>query len=183
MSHFAVYRAARARVCGVRFGGWLVVGLLCRLPRLTVEVGLNANTSFIRAATRGSYVELTRRWATNDTVTVQLPMALEGSEYAGVNQVAGARRFAYLYGPTLLAAVPDPALLPALLPTLLPTLWNTTTDCLEIKGVDPTAPQTWLTQPDAEELRFTSRDVPGVAFVPYFQVQDELFTVYPCFRL
>ena len=88
--------------------------------------------------------------------------------------MAGARRFGHLFGPTLLAAVPDDPSSP---------LWNSTTDCLDIEGVDPTTPASWLVQatPDPAGLRFTSSRAPGVTFMPYYEVQDQLMTVYPCF--
>ena len=69
----------------LRIPGWL--------PTATVAIGLNGNTSFIKAAGRGSYAEIRRVWHPNDTLTVRLEMELTAVEYLGVNQVAGARRF------------------------------------------------------------------------------------------
>ena len=73
-----------------------------------------------------TYATLDRRWRDGDRLSLSLPMELRATYYVGKNQVAGTQRWAYEYGPTLLAARPTAE-----------GAWDTKKDCLVIKGVKP----------------------------------------------
>jgi hypothetical protein len=50
-----------------------------------------------------------------------------------------------------------------------------------LQGATPAAPQEWLQPTGGDALHFTVRSVPGALFLPYYEVQEQLFEVYPCF--
>jgi DUF1680 family protein len=141
-----------------------------------VIIGLNGNTSFAKAAT-GTYLNVTRTWRDGDIVSLSLPMELKATKYVGLNAIAGAQRFAYEWGPTLLAARNATA-----------AAWDSKMECIPIRGVDGAEPAAWLDQ-DMEAMRqgmirFVPSEASGVTdidFVPYFDVMDESMTVYPCY--
>lgn len=145
----------------------------CRIPAWagpgSIAVGLNGNARYA-TATAGSYLAIQRDWQSGDAITLSLPMKLTPTRYVGLNRINGSERYAFEYGPTLLAAVPSS-----------PTLWNNATNCLHIPH-SPTTPDTWLTPIKGSPLHF-SVAVGGstVVFMPYFEVDDQLMTVFPCF--
>ena len=163
-------------------GGALEFSVDLRIPAWTaaaqVRIGLNGNATFA-IGQAGSYVPIRRAWRDGDVLALDLPMALRATEYVGLNQVRGFRRVAYEFGPTLLAARPT-----------APGAWSNATDCLELDGAlaDPLDPSSWLTQAPSPTGAPTLHFVPteraqslSVELVPYFEVQDEQMTVYPCF--
>ena len=92
----------------------------------------------------------------------------------GLNQVPGRRRAAYEYGPSLLVAVPSTV-----------AAWDNNTGSLDLHGVDPEAPASWLTPDPAAPMRFNAKASVAMAgtvmFRPYFEVGDELMTAYPAY--
>ena len=141
-----------------------------------VGIALNADPAF-GAGAPGTYVSFERTWATGDELRLDLPMALRAHKYVGKNQVPGSTRWAYEYGPTLLAARPTS-----------PGAWDNRTDCLHVSGVNASQPSSWLTQQSStveEPMRFLPSPhsgVTGLDFLPYFLVADEHMTVYPCYN-
>ena len=61
--------------------------------------------------------------------------------------------------------------------------WDTKKDCLVIKGVKPGNPADWLRADPAKPMRFVPTAAANVDFVPYFELDDEQMTVYPCYAL
>ena len=63
---------------------------------------------------------------------------------------------------------------------------NATTDTIHVRGAgdDPASdPSAWLRRDmSAGRLRFTVAGNGGLDFVPYFEVQEELFEVYPVYE-
>ena len=53
--------------------------------------------------TPGSYVTLRQGWRDGGVITLELPVTLKVTEYAGTEQVSGNKRFALEYGPVLKA--------------------------------------------------------------------------------
>ena len=101
---------------------------------------------------------------------LHLPMGFKATRYVGLNQVNDSVRYAYEFGPTLLAAVPRSAL-----------SWNNATNCLDMPSqVNPMTPSAWLRNVHGKPLHFTTLDE-TVEFMPYFEVNDQLMTVYPCY--
>jgi hypothetical protein len=158
--------------------------LSLRVPAWTaaksVPISLNGDATFA-AGTPGTYASFERVWKDGDVVRIELPMALRPTKYVGKNQVAGSTRWAYEYGPTLLAARPAS-----------PAAWDKHTDCLHIQGANASDPASWLelapSTPDAPMRFLPSRaasssatGAPPLDFVPYFSVADEQMTVYPCY--
>ena len=138
-------------------------------------MGLNGNSSFARGV-RGTYLHLKRTWVAGDVLTVHEPeQQLKASPYVGLSQVANSSRWGYEYGPTLLAAVLTNA-----------SAWNNATDCFHLPGVDPAQPDSWLEPIPARPLHFRPTAASGLAraveFWPYFEVSDQLMTVFPCYE-
>ena len=52
-----------------------------------------------------------------------------------------------------------------------------------IKGVTPGEPAEWLRADPAKPMRFVPTAAANVDFVPYFELDDEQMTVYPCYAL
>ena len=61
--------------------------------------------------------------------------------------------------------------------------WDTKKDCLVIKGVKPGNPAEWLRADPAKPMRFVPTAPANVDFVPYFELDDEQMTVYPCYEI
>jgi DUF1680 family protein len=113
----------------------------------------------------GSYVPIERQWAAGDTVSFVLSAALRMTRYDGADQVAGRERFSVEYGPVLLAhraSIDTEVLLrysdgPADL-----------IDQLERKG---------------DQLHFSAAtSLSESLWVPYYEVDDELFSCVPFVR-
>ena len=60
---------------------------------------------------------------------------------------------------------------------------DTKKDCLVIKGVKPGEPADWLRADPAKPMRFVPTAAANVDFVPYFELDDEQMTVYPCYEM
>lgn len=150
----------------LRIPGWVAT------PKLPILL----NGDALSEAARGSYATFNRTWHNGDVLSLDLPMALRATEYIGVNQVNGTRRWAYEFGPTLLAARPT-----------TPSAWDATIDCLRVRGVDASEPAAWLMRGGSEDepMRFVPSAAAAqndVDFIPYFAVADERMTVYPCYE-
>eukprot|EP01116_Phalansterium_solitarium_P006662 TRINITY_DN19003_c0_g1_i1.p1 TRINITY_DN19003_c0_g1~~TRINITY_DN19003_c0_g1_i1.p1 ORF type:complete len:776 (-),score=231.31 TRINITY_DN19003_c0_g1_i1:217-2544(-) len=100
------------------------------------------------------------------TFTFDLAMGFRVTKYIGVDQLPPHSRYAYEYGPILLAATGG---------------WSTALDTVQIQGVDALNPQNWLVPAgDGNALHFKVVNQTGLLFVPYFEIQDTpLFAVYP----
>ena len=61
--------------------------------------------------------------------------------------------------------------------------WDTKKDCLVIKGVKPGEPADWLRADPKAPMRFVPTAPSNVDFVPYFELDDEQMTVYPCYEI
>ncbi|MDR2763752.1 MAG: glycoside hydrolase family 127 protein [Tannerella sp.] len=109
----------------------------------------------------GSYVELPRRWREGDRIAFTLPMDLRISPYHGLDTVPGYDRYAVEYGPFLLAATGEGEV-----PHVLAS------SGLENKLIpDPDRP-----------LHFSIADDRTHIFAPYWQISNEMFTVYPLIK-
>ena len=53
----------------------------------------------------------------------------------------------------------------------------------KIKGVKPGNPAEWLRADPAKPMRFVPTAAANVDFVPYFELDDEQMTVYPCYEI
>jgi DUF1680 family protein len=113
----------------------LAFGVSLRVPGWvaapSVAIGLNQNASFAAAAA-GTYATLRRTWRDGDVLAFDLPMALRATKYVGKNQIENTTRWAYEFGPTLLAARPA-----------APAAWDQKANCLKIRNVDAADPASW----------------------------------------
>lgn len=141
------------------------------LPTPSASVTVRAASGVTEAHTgaRGSYLSLKRRWSDGDEVRLSLPMRLRATRYTGLTRIAGHERYAVEYGPVLLA--------------LTGGVWDDSVDSMMVRGVaDPSRAETWLAPIPGEPLRFRvlpEASNPGMRFIPYYEVQEELFEVYP----
>lgn len=105
-------------------------------------------------------------------VAFDLPMTITAHPYTGSTQMPPYHRYAYTYGPVLLAAtggVSD---------------WNNSLNTLHIAGLNGSNPASWMAPAgDGNKLHFAVEGSPGVLFQPNWEIQDNYanFSVYPIF--
>lgn len=121
----------------------------------------------------GTYLRISRKWDAGDTVSFSLPHRLKAHNYTGLTQITGHQRYAVTIGSVLLAAVGG--------------AWDTKIDSMliDLTGLsDPQNPEAWLTAAEGNNLKFVVKGSQnqGISFIPYMDVQDELFEVYPAFK-
>ena len=151
----------------LRIPGWLA----------TPTAHVTVTNEEARHPARGSYLKIRRVWQHGDTIGLTLPMGFRVTDYVGKNQIAGRKRAAFEYGPTLLLAVPSAN-----------AAWDNATNCLHLRGVNASAPEEWLASAESGALHFKAPTTAvagggSVVFRPYFEVQDELMTAYPAYDL
>jgi hypothetical protein len=110
----------------------------------------------------GTYMELDREWSDGDTVEFTLPASIRAKRYTGVDQIAGATRYSFEYGPILLAAVGSPQV-----------------KLLVDNGQNAEHLANYLERSAGPPLHFTIRGNPGQMFKPYWLVSEEEFTCFP----
>lgn len=75
-----------------------------RIPCWTEgTVGIFLNNQLIVEGDPGSYVTISKRWQTNDRLVFTLPFSWKITQYKGAEQVEKHSRFAFEYGPLLMA--------------------------------------------------------------------------------
>lgn len=113
----------------------------------------------------GTLVELRRTWNGGERITFTLPMAWKAHRYQGENATAGHDRFAFSYGPILMA-LRGP--LSARVPVLIPH--------------PPQAVGDWARPVPGKPLHFTIAGLDTHQLVPYWELDaDSSFTCYPAF--
>jgi hypothetical protein len=142
--------------------------LALRMPAWTAAAAVPVTVGGVAwpaAGAPGSYLHVAREWDVGATaVSFELPMALAAHLYTGDTQRPPYARFAFTFGPVLLAAV---------------GAFNVSVDAVSIADVDPTKPDTWLLPQG--NLTFTVAGDSGVLLVPYFAIYGERFSVFPVF--
>jgi len=133
-----------------------------RIPTwVTSDVTVYVNDKEATVGESGTYVEIQQNWQQDDLITFELPMKVRLSLYTGFDQVDGNyNRYATLYGPILLALTGEMA-----------------EDEIAHLNADPESFEKLLEK--QANLTFTIRGYPQYSFVPYFKVQDEVFTCFP----
>jgi DUF1680 family protein len=107
----------------------------------------------------GTYVSLSRKWRNGDKIQFTLPMALKATPYNGFDKVAGANRYAMEYGPILLALTGKKEA-----PHIISGISSLQNNLI----------------PDANNaLRFKVVKNAEFEFVPYWQLTNQNFTVFP----
>ncbi len=148
-------------------GGNMKVRL--RIPSWTtgpVEVCINGIVA--AAGKPGEYITLEQEWQDGDRIEFSLPMTFKAERYIGRDRVDGCERYAFSYGP-LLMAVRGPL----------------SDNCLQAKD-EPTIRLSLsaeellagLTETD-KPLEFSIANEETYRLVPYFSIKDESFTCFP----
>jgi DUF1680 family protein len=135
--------------------------LRLRTPSWAVApMPVSVNGAVVATGRPGTYVTLDRTWRDGDTITFNLPAGLRLTRYTGLDQIAGASRYALEYGPILMAVPDDDQ------PRLRAT-----------GGVDQFTRQ--LKAVPGHALAFDIEGNAGRRFVPYFGIKNQLFTCFP----
>jgi hypothetical protein len=129
-----------------------------------VEVRVNDAASL--TGKPGSYVLLDRAWTDRDRIRFTLPMDFRLTHYTGQERVAGKEQYAVEYGPILLALIGSE-------PGQVDEKGNAT---VPVRPAD--LAQRLRPKPGAP-LHFTIDGDPRHEYIPYWLLQDQLFTCYP----
>lgn len=137
-----------------------------RIPRwVKGEVGILLNGEAGVSDPAGSYALVSRRWKKGDSVTFSLPFAWKASCYEGAEQVEGFTRYAYEYGP-LLMAFRGP----------LDADGHIFLDCSPEALPD-------LLEPTDRPMHFIIKGYPDIILLPYLEIKPDMpFTCYPLFK-
>jgi DUF1680 family protein len=137
--------------------------LRVRIPSwATTDMHLAINGETTASGRPGTYLTLDRTWSNGDSVAFTLPAAPVLTEYKGVDQIPGHKRYSLTYGPLLLAAVGNKDGI-----LLIPS-GNRPEDLVNHLQPIPDKP-----------LHFKVADNPGVVYMPYWQVDKQEFTCFP----
>jgi uncharacterized protein len=121
-----------------------------------VAVLVNGKTTATGA--RGSYVTLDRTWATDDTISFNIPIGFRLTRYTGFDRDPDHERYGLEYCPLLMSLVGGTHL-----------------------NVAPGSLIGNLSPVPGSPLHFNIAGYPGAKYVPYVHVQDETFTSFPTF--
>ena len=141
--------------------------LRLRIPGWASEaVDVALNDERIASAGPGTYYAIDRTWSTDDTVSMELPIAPRTTRYEGADGFDGCERYAVECGPVLMGFTGVPA-------------------AADAKRIhlphDPQRPGDWL-RPSGDRLRFDVSGGGGWKAMPYFDIGDEPFTCFPAFE-
>jgi len=106
----------------------------------------------------GSYVTLNRTWATDDTISFNIPISFRLTPYTGFDRDPDHERYGLEYGPLLMSLVGATHL-----------------------NVAPGGLIGNLSPVPGSPLRFNIAGYPIAKYVPYVHIQDETFTSFPTF--
>ncbi len=127
------------------------------------EVPVLLNGEPIATGAPGTYLALARAWQPGDRLSFSLPMPLRITRYQGLDAVPGHERWAIEYGPLLLGL----------------------TGPLDFMGRytriphDPARVAEWLAPVAGKPGHFTIAGKPGYEYLPYHEIEDQVFTCYP----
>ena len=146
-----------------------------RLPTWAAipSIAILLNGSPFITGAPGTYVHITRVWGANDVLQFDVPMAIEAHEYTGVTQLPPFKRYAYTYGPILLAVT-------------APANWNATIGTIHLPAILGSAPNTWVVPAnDGNPLHWAITSVAGALLQPSWEIDapHARFSVYPAFDL
>jgi len=140
--------------------------LALRIPSWVAASSVNVtkNGKTISYGKPGTYLHVLDTWNNGDIITFTIPASFRVTPYTGLTKIQSYPRFAFEYGPILLAGTGP---------------WDAATDCLVIHGFDAMNPSAWLVPKPGKNLHFTVKNDTRFEYLPYFEIQQELFTVYP----
>ena len=144
----------------VRIPEWAKGGVVLRVNDRKVKTGMP-----------GSYVEIDRTWKDNDEITWSLPMTWSYEKYIGATRIAGATRYAFFYGPMLMA-LQGPMMKDAEQAPNEPSVKFDVSPDEFLKRIKATD----------KPCEFTVEGMPDYRFTPYFSLQGGNFTCFPGLR-
>lgn len=128
----------------------------------TSPMPISVNGRIAATGKPGGYVRIARNWSDGDSITFTLPVGFRMTRYTGEERIPGRERYALEYGPVLMALV-GPA-------------GDTKEEELKLRPeelIDKLRPIA------GKPLHFAVDGAPGLTYLPYWEVQDEVFTCYP----
>jgi len=148
-----------------------------RIPSwLTNAIEIKINGKKFDIGIPGSYCHLERKWENGDHINFSMPMEYRISKYQGFDQLPGFSRYAVEFGPVLLAARAEKE-----------KGYNFRNMIRIIQN--PEKIENWLIQRTDTPLHFEikvdegtywrMKHMEGIDFIPYYEVQNELFNVFP----
>jgi DUF1680 family protein len=144
-----------------------------RIPSWSVrEMKIMLNGKSAGEGQPGTYFSLNREWSDGDTIDFTLPVAVRATRYRGADQIPGKSRYSFEYGPILLAAVGADR------PEKMEIAMSGEGSGKETEGQLASL----LEAISGSHLHFTVRGNPDLRFMPYWQIQDQVFTCYPAVR-
>ena len=166
-----------------------------RVPAWTAaDMPIHINDTLAATGKPGVYQSLDRVWSDGDTVTFSLPMSPRLSLYTGIDQMPGGLRYGLEYGPILLAVVaadvadhvgtpPAPATAKERAfahDTNIGVAWNPGGVVWPV-NLPITAEEIVhrLRPVPGHPLHFAINGAPEYQYVPYFEIDEELFTCFP----
>jgi hypothetical protein len=148
----------------LRMPSWLGI------PQVNISITNSSGDLTFLSGEKGSYVEMILQPRELPViVSFSLPMEFRSTLYTGYDQIGNSSRYAIELGPILLAATGTLTPIGKDAAIILPDSLN------------PARPETWL-EPisgNMSTLRYNVIGAPGIIYMPYFDIQDESFDVFP----
>lgn len=148
--HCSVAQPVRAKL-RIRVPGWA-----------NADMPIHVGDAVAAIGKPGSYVELDRTWSDGEEISFTLPIGFQLTRYTGDDQIAGQQRYALEYGPLLMAAIGSPQ-----------------ASLLVKNGSHPEDLIAQLRPKSGQPLHFSVDHNPDTEYMPYWQVDRELFTCMP----
>ena len=142
-----------------------------RIPEWAKQsVWLEVNDKRFMKGKPGKYVSLDRTWKDGDRIILNLPMTWRIEKYMGETRIEGATRYAFFYGPMLMA----------LKGPMMPDVLQAENEP-SVKLAMP--PEAFLRKikPTGNLCTFSIDGLPEYSLCPYFSLQEGSFTCFPGF--
>jgi DUF1680 family protein len=142
-----------------------VFDLYLRVPRwVEGTAGMLLNGKTVASGAPGTYVKISHRWQAGDRVEFRLSFAWKLTKYEGAEQVDGYERYAYEYGPLLMAFKGE---------------LDEEKHMLIRQEPEKLAN---MLRPNGQPLHFAIPGQPGIEMVPYLEIEPGMsFTSFPLF--
>ena len=160
-----------------------------RIPQwVATEMSIYINGNLAATGKPGTYQALDRTWSDGDTISFTLPIGFRLSLYTGIDQVTGGLRYGLEYGPILLAVVSTNGDGKSLAPStkaLVSAAENVRLDAVAWAVNLPVTAEDiirHLKPIDNQPLHFAIEGDPRHKYMPYWQINEELFTCFPVLK-
>jgi DUF1680 family protein len=133
-----------------------------RIPRWNAaDAIIKVNGKTVAAGRAGTYEHICRKWSDGDVIEFRLRQTFRITKYSGADEIEGKDRYGIEYGPILYAVTGEKP----------------------VEGVQWAADNyAVLLEKAPEPLCYTIKGHEGYRLVPYFALNDELFTCYPVMK-